>query len=98
MTMAPEPGTRIVWMSVLLEISRSFIDHSKKFAENIVSVMWAGRSFRVELHAQDGFVFKTEPFKRVVVQALVGDFNLGRLEVASGDAIIMVLGSNENFP
>ena len=84
-------------MSVLLAISGLLADHFKKITENIVRVMWAGRSFRVELHAQDRPVFKSQAFKRVVVQAFVGDLNLGRFEVASRDAVIMVLRGDEDF-
>ena len=51
----------------------------------------------MELHAQDRFVFKTQAFKRTVVQAQVSDFNFGCIEVAGRDAVIMILCGDENF-
>ena len=55
------------------------------------------RGFGVELHTQNRLVLEAYPFERVVVQTQVGDLYLCRIEAASLDVVVMVLGGDEYF-
>jgi hypothetical protein len=69
----------------------------KEFVENIMRVMWAGCGLWMELHAEDRFVFHSQPFEGVIVQAFVGDFHLVFVQIPFGDALIMILRGDENI-
>src|SRR6185436_15982895 len=97
MTIAPEPGTRMVWMSVRFGICNPLAHECKEFAKNIMRVMRTGRGLGMELHAQYRFVFESQTFKRVIVQTLVRDFNFIEIQIASRDAVIMILRCNKHF-
>src|SRR5436190_18301173 len=98
MTMAPEPGTRMVWISLRFILhSAFFIHHFKELSKNIMRIVRTRRSFRMELHTEDRFMFHPQTFKRVIVQTLVSDFHLILVQVTFGDTVIMILCGNEYF-
>ena len=77
--------------------SSFILHHFKELAKNIMRVVRTRRGFRVELHAGDRLVLHSQTFKRVIVQAFVGDFHFVFIQVAFGDAVIMVLRGDENL-
>src|SRR6266542_3337530 len=110
MTMAPEPGTRMVWMSVRFirmnfgkrmrkeeKCSCFTFDHIEKLTKNIVRVMRTRRGFGMELHTEDWFVFHAQALKRVIVQTFVSDLYFIFVQVAFSDTVIMILGSDQNL-
>src|SRR5690348_11220042 len=97
MTMAPEPGTRIVWMSVRFDMFRFLADQGKELPKNIVRVMRTRRSFGMELYTQHRLIFQPQTFERIIIQTLVSDFHLNRIQIPLRNTIIMILSSNKNF-
>ena len=71
--------------------------HFEKFTKNIMRIMRTRCSFGMELHAEDRFVFHSQTFERVIVQTFVGDFHFVFIQIAFGDAVIMILRSDKNF-
>src|SRR5262245_37732801 len=95
MTMAPEPGMRIVW------ILARFIDtfhQLEKLTKDNMRLLWTRRRLGMELHTKNRFVLHPQTFERVIVQAFVGNFHFSFIQVSFSDTIIMILRGDENFP
>jgi hypothetical protein len=72
-------------------------NHFEKLAKDIMRVMRTRRGLGMELHAEDGFVFHPQPFKRVIVQTFIRNFHFVFVQVACGDTVVMILRGDENL-
>jgi hypothetical protein len=52
----------------------------------------------MELHTEDRFVFHPQTFDGMIVQAFVSDFHFIFVQVAFGNAVVMILRGDEHFP
>jgi hypothetical protein len=72
-------------------------DHVEEVAKNIMRVMWTRRRLRMKLNAEHWFLLHPNTFQRVVVQTFVRDLHFVFVQVTRGDAVVMVLGGDENL-
>ena len=72
-------------------------NHFEKFSENIMRIMWTWRSFRVELHTEDRFIFQPQTFQQIIVQTLISDFHFVFIQIAFSDAVVVILRGDEHF-
>ena len=73
------------------------LHHLHEIFEEIMRVVWAGRSFGVILHAEQRQIFMPQAFKRVVVQIDVREFNFTLRQRIGINGKIMIVRGNFNF-
>src|SRR6476660_4776164 len=95
--MAPDPGTRMVWISVRFGMLHFLLHDCKEFPKNIMRVMRTRPGFRMELHTENRLVFYSQAFERVIVQTFICDFHFLWIQVAFGNTIIVILRSDQHL-